>query len=517
MLRVKKLDEAYLVLEADTLCLDYEKNQKHLQLIDERFSVYAENYAHTYEFRSGKWDGMLHFAKRINLNTYIFPIGIFDELLRMCETSNIDLDIQFDINDIYSNKEVDWDVLKSQLNLPDDFEWRQYQKEYVEDTFRRGRLCIVSPTGSGKSVIIYMIVINLLKNVFRPDEKIIIVVPTVDLVTQMYDEFVKYGFKDIDSYVNLIYGGKAKDFTKQVTITTWQSLQRLPEETFYQFQALIIDECHGISAAANKLNYISHCCKNARFRIGTTGTTPEHLYDEMTMRACLGEIVKRTSTSELIRDSYLSPLVIKTIVLMWKMKEKFERLDFSTEYDLVIQIQERKNLIVELCKYLLEKETTGTILVLGRRVDYLKELVDLLTPLVKQDVYIVTGKHTVKKERAAIYNTVRSQGGIFFATEKIAGTGINIPNIDKVILATPIKAKVPILQAIGRGVRLSEGKQFLEVYDIIDKIPVKNGVNYSYRWVERKDDVYATENFTNKFYLLDFRINSKSSKLQSHK
>jgi len=510
MIKCSKLDEVYILLEADINSPQLEQEIKQLEYLSSRFEWFARNYQHSYKFKSGQWDGTVKYLRKVKYGVYIFPIGLFNELIIMCDVNNIDLDIKFSVNDLYPNLTVDWELLKKQLNLPCHFEQRQYQIEYVNDIFKWGRCCIVSPTGSGKSAILYMTVINLLKNVFKNNEKIILIVPTVDLVTQMYEEFKSNGFTDIDEFCQLIMAGKEKIITKQLVISTWQSLQHLPESFFEQFSCLIVDECHGVSASAEKLSYISHCCKNAYFRIGTTGTIPDNILDITNMVASLGPIKKKTSTAQLIKSDYLSPLCIKSIILQWKTTDKLNINNFQEEYTTIIECEERAQLIISLCKRLLE-ETTGTILVLGRRVDYLHYLSETLNEQTNEDVFLVTGKHTSKKKRHDIYNSVKKTGGIFFATEKIAGTGINIENIDKIVLATPLKSKITVLQAIGRGCRLCEGKQYLEVYDFIDKIPLVGGkINSCYKWIDKKNAIYESEQFLNRTYILNLYIKNNN-------
>jgi len=372
----------------------------------------------------------------VQYGSYIFPTGLLNQLIQYCDVNNISVDIQFKIDDIYSNKVIDWKIFDNQLNLPEHFEKRSYQLEYVEEIFKTGRGCIISPTGSGKSAIIHMIIQNLMINEFKNDEKIILIVPTIDLISQMYDEFVEYGFEDIDDYVYLLSGGIPKVFNKQITISTWQSLQHMPPETFSIFSCLIVDECHGVSSTAEKLSYISHNCINAKYRIGTTGTTPEKKLDEMTMVSYLGPLIKKISTAELIEQGYLSTLSIKTTILHWKKKGGFDIGGFQDEYKAIVENENRRNQILELCKQLTIRNNKQTILVLGKRTDYLQQLSEDLKTLIGEDsVRLVTGKHVKKKaDRRDIYNEMRSDGGIIFATEKLAGTGLNIKNISTVIL-----------------------------------------------------------------------------------
>lgn len=510
MIKVTKLDEVYLSLEADFSTSSFETDIKQLEKIDSYFSTYAENFQHNYEYLSGKWDGMTRFLKKVKYGTYLFPIGLLDNLIAFVDINNIELDIRFDVSDIYTNSTVDWNKLTPLLNTPSYFEDRPYQKQYVEEFFKTGRGCILSPTGSGKSSIIYMVVKNLLFFHLSPEEKILIVVPTVDLITQLYDEFIENGFDNIDDYVYMISAGIKKVFEKQITIVTWQSLQHMNSDVFSQFSALIVDECHGVSSTAEKLSYISHWCVNARFRLGTTGTTPDKKLDELTMVSYLGPLIKIVSTKDLIDMGYLTSLSIKSVILNWKKRGGFDIEDFQKEYEAIVNCKERMVVLLELCKTLYKRNPDTSIVVLGKRTEHLKELYEYMIkhdPSIK--AYLVTGKDTKKKARYDIYDTLRQEGGIFFATEKIAGTGLNIKNISHVILSTPLKSKVTILQAIGRGVRKHDKKRCLEVFDFIDKIPFQNKkVNFSYKWVQKKENIYTNECFTNKFYILDLPITS---------
>jgi superfamily II DNA or RNA helicase len=509
MISVSKNDEVYLILKGDFSSLEYEQDLKNLSKIDKYFSAYADDFQHNYAYLSGKWDGMIHFLKKVPQysGVYIFPIGLFNELKTYADINSIPLDIKFKDDDIYTNDVVNWEELNKVLNTPSYFEDRQYQKDYVDAFFRTGRGCIISPTGSGKSSIIYKIVQNLIHFCLDPDEKILIVVPTVDLIKQMYDEFIENGFQNINEYVYMLSSGIEKKFEKRITISTWQSLQNLPPEVFSVFSALIVDECHTVSSSAEKLSYIAHNCLNARYRLGTTGTVPDKRLNEMTMVSYLGSTMQFISTHQLIEQGYLTQLVIKSTVLKWIHKD-YEISDFQKEYELIVSCKERNRILLDTCYELYKRNPDTSIIVLGRRTEHLKELYETLKEK-KPDIkcYLVTGKDTKKKERNNIYDELRGDGGIFFATEKIAGTGLNIKNISNVVLSTPLKSKITILQAIGRGVRKHDKKKFLEIYDFIDKIPIgKKKVNSTYKWVQNKADIYSNECFSNVFYNLNMKI-----------
>ena len=143
------------------------------------------------------------------------------------------------------------------------FEPRDYQVETVYQSLKEYRKTIVSPTGSGKSMMIYAIA----RYLAATGKRTLIVVPTKMLVEQMTKDFAEYGW-NTDDNVHKIYQGHSLDTKSPVTVSTFQSIYGLPKKWFAQFDAVIGDECHNFKAKV--LQGIMKKCPDAKWRYGFT-------------------------------------------------------------------------------------------------------------------------------------------------------------------------------------------------------------------------------------------------------
>ena len=137
--------------------------------------------------------------------------------------------------------------------------------------------------------------------------KTLIIVPTTSLVEQMYSDFLDYGW--LESYMQKIYQGHDTKVTKDVVISTWQSLYKFPKKYFEQFGCVIGDEAHtfkskSLTSIMNKL----HLCK---YRFGLTGTLDDLQTHKLVLEGVFGTVNKVISTKELL---YLTALPTKFLI-----------------------------------------------------------------------------------------------------------------------------------------------------------------------------------------------------------
>ena len=175
------------------------------------------------------------------------------------------------------------------------------------------RALIISPTASGKSLIIYLIFRQLLDY-----QKLrgLIVVPTTSLVEQLYTDFIDYASEtpfDVSQHVHRIYQGKDKTSDKSLIITTWQSIYEMPNEYFDQFDYVIGDEAHLFKA--NSLISILTKCMDTKYRVGLTGTLDGTKTHQLVLEGLFGRVIKVITTKELIDKGRLSDFTIKCLIL----------------------------------------------------------------------------------------------------------------------------------------------------------------------------------------------------------
>jgi superfamily II DNA or RNA helicase len=169
---------------------------------------------------------------------------------------------------------------------------RDYQYDAVFKSLKHYRKIVLSPTGSGKSFMIY----SLVRYFTAANLKTLIIVPSISLVTQLFNDFVDYGW-NAEDYCHKIYQGEAKVSDAPVVITTWQSIYKLPKKYFDSYTAVIGDECHTFKAKS--LTSIMTKLHEAKYRIGFTGTLDGTKTHRLVLEGLFGPSDKViTSTAE---------------------------------------------------------------------------------------------------------------------------------------------------------------------------------------------------------------------------
>ena len=194
---------------------------------------------------------------------------------------------------------------------------RDYQILSFVHVIRSRRRIVLSPTGSGKSLLLYLVCNYLL----RKGKRGLLIVPRSALVEQMYSDFEDYSIKngkDMEKYCHRVYSGRDKDTNKPITISTWQSLQRMPKEFFQNYDYVIVDEVH--QAQAKALTDIVSKCTKASVRVGVTGTLSGAKSHEWQLIGLFGQIYRATTSAELMEKKQLAELTIKCLLLKFKKK-----------------------------------------------------------------------------------------------------------------------------------------------------------------------------------------------------
>ena len=216
------------------------------------------------------------------------------------------------------------------LNLP--HEPRDYQINSFVHAIRNKRILLLSPTASGKSLILYLI-LRLIQD--SGCKKGLLIVPTTSLVEQMYSDFKSYGY-DSDKYCHRQYAGKDKHTNSFLTITTWQSIYKNDKDYFEQFDFVLGDEAHQFKAKS--LTTILTGCDQAKYRIGTTGTLDGTQTHRLVLEGLFGPVYQATTTKELIDNKQLADFEIKCLIL--KHAEPACKLardwDYNQEIDYIV-------------------------------------------------------------------------------------------------------------------------------------------------------------------------------------
>jgi len=455
-------------------------------------------------FKKRIWDGKI---RLYDILSSTLPRGLKSYLTKFCEDRGYTLQIKESKNPLCITEDQliqFYEGLKVSVKK-NSVKMHPHQQQAVLHALNKHRCVLISPTGSGKSLIIYVLV-RFLQSVLKSDRKILILVPTVGLVNQMDADFFDYSSQDktwsCKKYIHKITAGIEKDTKQQIVISTWQSIYKLPKEWFDQFDAVFFDECH--QAKAESINFIGQKLSKAWFRIGTTGTLDQAQAHRLSIEGILGPAIQFIQTKNLMNKGLLAKLGIDCLVLKYNDEERqfIKKQKYIDELKWIVKNEQRNEFIKELAL-----RTKGNTLILFNYVeDHGKPLAALLEAAGKdRKIYLIHGK-TEADSREYIRRVIdKESNAILVASYGTTSTGINIVNLDNIIFASPTKSIIRLLQSIGRGLRVSAKKKTLKVYDIVDDLCWKSHKNHIFRHFEERVKIYKKENFDYAIHAMHFK------------
>jgi superfamily II DNA or RNA helicase len=471
---ISKKNEVYLQVEAEP--------NVYYELRD-AFQFEVPNAKFSPAYRNKWWDGRIYM---FNVNTREIYVGLLDRVIQFCK--NHDYTYEFKDNKYYGlpfeiNPDISLEGVKDYVSSISKYTPRDYQITGVYEALKYNRKVIVSPTGSGKSLMIYSIV----RYFQNKEKKTLIIVPTTSLVSQLFKDFIDYGW-DAEEHCHMIYSGREKESDKEVYISTWQSLFKMPKTYFQKFDTVIVDECHG--ARAKSLTSIVSSLTDAKYRFGFTGTLDGIEVNKLVLEGLFGPSYKIIRTDELMEKGHVAQLDIKVLLLKHK-PNKFETFEDEIQY--LINHQKRNNLIKNLAL-----DLRGNTLVLFSRVEtHGQPLYELINNSISENrqVFFVHGGVDVEDREKVREITEKENNAIIVASYGTFSTGINIRNLHNVIFASPSKSRIRNLQSIGRVLRKGDNKTKATLYDIADDISYKSRKNYTLNHLIERIKVYNEENF----------------------
>ena len=446
------------------------------------------------QFKAKLWDGKV---RLYNMFTKELYVGLVPYVESFATTMQYSIDLS-EWKKCYKEERYDRETtleFVKKLNLHGHgkpIEIRDYQVEAVDRSINELRTLLLSPTGSGKSLIIYSLVrYHLEQN--RPQ---LILVPTTSLVEQLYADFQDYssanGWKTSD-YVHRIYAGHDKSLNYPVVISTWQSLYKLPKQFFSRFEVVYGDEAHLFKAKSltSILNKMPQC----RRRIGTTGTLDGTQTHKLVLEGLFGPVHKVTTTKNLIKNKQLADLDISCIIL--EHKEEHRKLarafTYHDEMDFLTQHDKRNTFIRNLAL-----KQKGNTLVLFQFVEKHGKALHADIESKAEDgrkIFFVHGSTDTASREEVRRITEKEDNAIIVASFGTFSTGINIRNLHNVIFASPSKSRIRNLQSIGRGLRTSETKDRCKLYDIGDDLSWKAKKNFTLLHMAERIKIYNDEHF----------------------
>jgi len=479
---IKKKNEVYVTVKAEP----------HInQELSDLFTFDVPGAKFMPQYRSKYWDGKIRLYSPATGEIYG---GLVDKIVSWAKKSEYSL--EFENNQFYGapfeeNEIISREGVKEYMTRISKYKPRKYQIDAVYDALRYNRKLLISPTASGKSLMIYSVV----RYYAEKNKKILLVVPTTSLVEQMYKDFKDYGW-DVQNYCHRIYAGREKTNENPVTITTWQSIYKLKRPFFKDFEVVIGDEAHLFKSKS--LISIMTKMDAAKYRFGFTGTLDGTQTHKWVLEGLFGPSYKVTQTKELIDKGHLSKLQIHILILKHKPR-KFEL--YEEELQHIITHQKRNNFIKNLVI-----DLKGNTLVLFSRVEaHGQPLYELINNSIKNDrkLFYVHGGVDAEEREQVREITETERNAIIVASYGTFSTGINIKNLHNVIFASPSKSRIRNLQSIGRVLRKGDSKTQAVLYDIADDITHLSRRNYTLNHLIERIKIYNEEKFNYEIVQID--------------
>ena len=474
-MHISKKNEVYLEIK------NLEDNQR--KELSDFFTFEVPNAKFMPSVRNRMWDGKIRLFSPATGEIYV---GLLPYIKEFCKNSNIKYTIEEGVEDERNVvREVVRGFIKSLKPKTKGraLKVRDYQIDAVHHALSKNRAVLVSPTASGKSLIIYCLVRYYQMSKLRT----LILVPTTSLVEQMYKDFQDYGWSS-GTHCQKIYQGHDKKVSKDVVISTWQSIYKMPKKYFEQFDVVIGDEAHQFKAKSlTTILTKLHLCK---YRYGLTGTLDGTQTHRLVLEGLFGSVEDVVSTKELIDKKTLANLRIKCIQL--KHQTIREKMTYAEELNYIVGNEKRNKFISDLLLHI-----NGNTLCLFQLVEkHGKILYEQVSKLAKdRKVFFVYGG-VDSLEREKIREIVeKEKDAIIIASFGTFSTGINIRNINNIVFASPSKSKIRVLQSVGRGLRRSESKMEVRLFDLSDDLKQGSRQNYTLTHFTERLNIYNEEQF----------------------
>ena len=473
--------------------------------LTEHFCFFVPGYKFMPAYKNRMWDGKI---RLFDLRKKVIYGGLFKYIKEFAQARGYELICED--NSMYGRPDTeelhDIESFLNSLSLSVNgvgITPRSYQLDALSRALQEKKSLLLSPTASGKSLIIYLAIRYHLE---MNQGNVLLIVPTTSLVEQMYSDFGDYSGTDewnVGDNCHKIYSGKEKYNIKQrVIITTWQSIYKENSNWFQDFGMVVGDEAHNFKAKS--LTSILEKCVNAKYRIGTTGTLDGSQTHQLVLEGLFGPVFKVTTTKKLMEENSLSQLDI--FVLLLKYSDEYcklvSKMKYQDEIDFIVKYEARNNFIANLAM-----DQEGNSLILFQFVDkHGKPLHDLLKkkfdelPRNTRRLFYVSGETDVDTREEIRAITEKQDNAIIVASMGTFSTGINIKRLHNIIFASPSKSQIRVLQSIVRGLRKSADGIDTKVFDIADDLHWKSKKNYTLLHAAERIKIYSKEKFDYKIH-----------------
>jgi len=492
MITIEKLNEATIRIYGDS-GIESE--------LRDHFTFEVPGAKFTPAFKAKMWDGKI---RLYDIQRKTLMRGLYDYVVKFCDRNAYDFEVVGDPGCVTDEKPetikefVEW---LNPCSRGNPIEVRGYQHGALYHAIRNERTLLLSPTASGKSLIIY----SAMRYHLEQGRKCIIIVPTTSLVEQMHADFTDYSTGNgwrVDRHCQKLYSGFTKEFDASVLITTWQSIYKQPASWFKHFDVVFGDEAHLFKA--NSLTSVMNKMTDVRYRIGTTGTIDNKNAHKLVLEGVFGAVHKVITTKELMDNNQVANLKITCLMLKYdtETRQLLKGATYQNELQYIIAHEKRNKIIRNLAV-----SCAGNTLILFQMVEkHGKVLHKMILDKVKdgRKVFFIYGGTDVEAREEARKLADDLDDAIIIASFGVFSTGVNIPSIENVIFASPSKSKIRNLQSIGRGLRLKNGKTHCNLFDISDDMSWKSKKNHTLNHFTERLKIYSEEQF--KYKIVEIEI-----------
>lgn len=462
----------------------------------DKFSFFVDGYQHMPRYKCGYWDGKIYL---FDMRTRTMYAGLEGKVREFCAERRYDL--------VAPEEEVcGWNVDEVVKSLNLSITPRDYQYDAFANALNAGRSITLMPTSSGKTLVEWM----LARHAQNCGERTLVIEPKLALVSQTVKAFEGYGSPSYD--IQKISGGLTSLVERPIVVATWQSIHRLPKEWINQFGMIEGDEVHRFKAKC--LCGMMEAADTVGLRHGFTGTLKDSQTDKLILEGLFGTPYApkmadgvETKTVELMKRGYVSPLEIVIIILEYPDEERKSLAAskralkrsaaagskrFAIETDFLNAHEGRNRFIANLAK---DSASKGNSLMLFSRVDKHGAMLHERVKGMGVNAYFVAGRVGADEREHIRQIVAKEKDALITASLGTFQEGVDIPSIEKIIFTASSKAKIQILQSIGRGGRLHERKTKCTLYDVADDLTWKGKPNYAMEHMEKRIALYAREEF----------------------
>jgi len=418
-------------------------------------------------YKLGRWDGTVTLFG-LGGSGYLHQLP---KILEVLESNGVDVE---DVEDFRSNIEIKFPEIstdfwgaktwpKGHRYEGEPIRLREDQVEVINKFLKHPQCLQEIATGFGKTITT-----ATLSKVCEPYGRTITIVPNKSLVEQTEEDFINCGL-DVG-----VYYGDRKELNRTHTICTWQSLNVLDKKNkdaldnlqmdvfLKDLTAIIVDECHAIKDLNILHKLLTTVFKNIPIRWGLTGTIPEEEYKQMGLFTAIGPQIGILTAKELQDKGVLAQCHVTVL----QTQETLQYGNYQEELKHLLTNDQRLTWMAGIIE---EIANSGNTLVLVDRIETGQKLYNQLS-----DSVFISGEMKSQDRREHYKEINFSDNKIMVATYGTTSTGINISRIFNLVLVEAGKSFVRTIQSIGRGLRMADDKDRVEIYDLCSRMKFSN-------------------------------------------